>query len=167
MTTPDLLREARERYARAVKGVSDCGTIMDSLAVKRSLADIPALLDLVADRERLREELKLWRPMTPQEAEQAFAEAKAEPMSKERIEEIVKRALDPAECIDNFGTMHMASKIEQQAARIAELEADNRDLRDALRLRIGMERNRPWHAVAEADVDGWLEHFRRVKGAVK
>ena len=73
----------------------------------------------------LEAELKLWRPMTSKEAEEAFANAKAEPMSEEQIQRIMKRVLDPAERVDNIGQTAMAVKIQ-------ELEAENKRLREKL-----------------------------------
>lgn len=56
---------------------------------------------LEAERDRLRDELLLWNPLTPEEAEAALARAEAEPLSEERISEIVARATDPAERLNN------------------------------------------------------------------
>lgn len=70
-------------------------------------------------RERvkaLEADLKLWKPLTPEEAEKAMAEAEVAPLPPERIAEIVKRATDPAERITN-------DEQAQLVARIRALEA--------------------------------------------
>lgn len=86
--------------------------------------DLKKQLDeLKAEMSRIREELALWRPLTPQEAEQAFNEAEATPLSKEQIVEMVKRAMDPAERLNNSEQARLAvrvKKLEAEKAFLAE-----------------------------------------------
>lgn len=93
-------------------------------AYPAALALLGAACDRIAELEA---ELKFWRPLTPEEAEKAMAEAKAMPMSEEQIQRIVAKALDPAERIDNFGTAAMAARIKSLEAERDRLEAECKD----------------------------------------
>lgn len=48
---------------------------------------------LEAEVARLAKELAMWKPMTPEEADKAYDEAPAEPMSEEEIERMVQAAV--------------------------------------------------------------------------
>lgn len=80
------------------------------------------LAALRAENERLKAELSLWKPLSPDEAERALDEAEAVPMSDDAIAEIVKRATDPAEIVTN-------NEQAQLAIRVRTLEADLAALR--------------------------------------
>lgn len=99
---------------RAVE--ADCQFIAqarrDDLRVEQLAAHCRALLA----------ELRLWRPLSPEEAERALGEAEAAPMSEEEIAAIVQRATDPAERVTN-------SEQAQMGARVRQLEAENAELR--------------------------------------
>jgi hypothetical protein len=69
--------------------------------------------------ERLAEmeaELRLWKPLTPAEAEAALNEAEAAPVSAERIAEIVRKATDPAERITNSEQAQLAAQAKKLQA---------------------------------------------------
>lgn len=55
------------------------------------------------------------------------------------------------------------SPVEREALR--RLVEENADLRDSIRLTIGMEANVPWPDVAQSHVDGYLKEIRRLKGS--
>lgn len=102
---------------------------------------------------RLKAELDLWRPLTPEEAEKAVAQAQAAPMSDERIAEIVAFATDPAESLNNDEWVQLAAKnrqlraeIVRLAGRVAGLEREQERLRvenERLRERVGVLAARP------------------------
>lgn len=75
--------------------------------------------------KELEAELKRWRPLAPADAQRAFDEAEAVPLSDERIAEIVARATDPAELLDN-------DEQAQLAARLRKVEAERNALRAQL-----------------------------------
>lgn len=85
-----------------------------------------------AEIERLTAELYLWRPLTTEEAEKELSEAEAVPFSEERIQEILRRATDPAERIPN-------SEQAQLVARLAAVTAE----RDRLQDKVKQLENRP------------------------
>ncbi len=92
--TPEQIAENIARL-EAVDGAMLLTPKQDGLAVLRQLQA------QAAELERLRSELALWKPLTPEEAEQAFATAEAAPLPPERIAEIVARATDPAVQLPN------------------------------------------------------------------
>ena len=69
--------------------------------------------DLEGELERLRGELKLWKPLTREEAEAALDAAKGMPMSEERINEIVAFVTDPANTLDNSQQAQLVAEIER------------------------------------------------------
>ncbi len=76
---------------------------------------------LAVTAEGLREELAKWKPLTPEEAQKAFDEAKAEPLSDERIAEILRHATDPAYTMPNSEQAQLAVTAERQAEQIKRL----------------------------------------------
>jgi len=77
--------------------------------------------ELEGERAKVKElqgELQLWKPMTPDEAERALNEAKAVPLSEERISEIVKRATDPAERVTNCEQAQLAVEVERMKVEL-------------------------------------------------
>ena len=93
-------------------------------AARRRAKELESERDqLKAEVERLAEELKLWKPLTQEEAERALEEAEAVPMTEAEIAEIVKRATDPAERVTNSEQAQLAAKVKQLRLRIAVLEA--------------------------------------------
>lgn len=66
-----------------------------------------------AELVRLREELKLWRPLTPEEAQAAYDETEASPLSEEQIERIMAKALDPAYCLSNPERVALDVRVRQ------------------------------------------------------
>lgn len=82
------------------------------------------LLPLLDALQAAQRELALWRPLTPEEAQKAYDEAEAVPLSEEEVARIMEKVLDPAERITN-------SEEAQLAARCRKLERE----RDALRQR--------------------------------
>ena len=99
-----------ERKAKelALKGLESVTELYD--AKKHEVRQLQARV------EELERELKLWRPLTPEEAEQALNDAQAVPISEEVFARILAKATDPAERVTN-------NEAAQMAARIAELEA--------------------------------------------
>lgn len=76
-----------------------------------------------SDKCRIRElEAKLakWKPLTPEEAEKAYDEAVAVPMSEDEINRIVKAAMDPAERLPNSEQMQLAARLRELEAKLAE-----------------------------------------------
>jgi len=59
------------------------------------------IVAMEAELAQCREQLDLWRPLTPEDAQAAYDAAEAEPLSQERIAEIVRKATDPAERLTN------------------------------------------------------------------
>lgn len=87
---------------------------------------------LQAENRRLRDELDLWRPLTKEEAQKAYDEAEAVPLSPERIGEIIEKATDPAERLPNSEQAQLVAKIRKLRAalkpfaRWAEVRDQNR-----------------------------------------
>ena len=77
------------------------------------------LLSLREERDRLQKELDLWKPLTVEEAQKAYDEAEAIPLSEERINELVRIATDPAVKLPNNEQAQLAV-----ALRKAESERD-------------------------------------------
>ena len=73
----------------------------------------------------LEAELKLWKPLTPEEADRAFEEAEAIPISDEEIEALVAKVTDPA----YTPTIPESVKL---AVRVSQLEAENATLLEQL-----------------------------------
>lgn len=93
-------------------------------AARATVAAVERELDAAeAERDRLAAELDLWRPLTPAEAERALAEAKAEPLSEERIAEIVRRATDPAVQLPNNEQAQLAAERDRLKAEVERLRA--------------------------------------------
>lgn len=93
------------------------GKLRASFFQKKTIAVFLAMEMEYTDRlekenERLQAELDQWRPLTPEEAEKALEEAKAEPLSEEHIQSILAKALDPAYLPTNFEQMHLGAKVE-------------------------------------------------------
>lgn len=74
------------------------------------LANHEAVRDLLIE---CRDELAMWKPMTPREAEKALAEAEAMPVSEEYIDEIIRRATDPATVIPNSEQARLAALVKR------------------------------------------------------
>jgi hypothetical protein len=53
-------------------------------------------IEYLQEIERLKAELAMWKPMTPEEAEAALAAVEAEPLDEEEINAIVEKVTDPA-----------------------------------------------------------------------
>lgn len=92
--------------------------------------------ELLAEVDALKEELAMWRPLTPDEAAKAFAEAEAVPLSEDRIKEILARATDPAEQIPNSEQAQLVVALgkataERDRLRAAESEARKKALEEA------------------------------------
>ena len=92
----------------------------------------------------LENELAMWRPLTPEEAQKAYDEAVAEPMSDEEIKRIVKAAMDPAERVPNSEQMQLAVKVRELEARLKTAESD---------LAYEAEQHRYWQTQANAVED--------------
>ena len=75
---------------------------------------------LISALRAAHKELRLWKPMTPEEAEAEMSVAEAEPLSSEEVEAIVKKALDPTERITEPEHVRLAL---DNAALHKELEA--------------------------------------------
>lgn len=71
---------------------------------------------LEAERDQLKADLDLWRPLTHEEAEAAYEAAEAAPMSDEQIRRMVKRALDPAELLPNSEQAQLAVALQRAEA---------------------------------------------------
>lgn len=93
---------------------------------------VRVLRQLRADLAQAREELALWKPLTPAEAEAAFASAKAAPMTEEQIQRIVKRVTDPAERLTNPEEAQLHVRIADLTARCEAAEAAAAAMRAAL-----------------------------------
>ena len=81
---------------------------------------------LEAKVEALQLELDKWKPLTPEEAQRAYDEAEAAPISERRMQEILKAALDPATSIPNNEAAQMAVEIKRLKAQIDELQLNDR-----------------------------------------
>lgn len=105
--------------------IKGCDTEADLEFAARVRTDQPRCLDHIEAQDdeiaRLKAELKLWRPLTPEEAEQALDEAEAIPMSPEEIESLVRRATDPATICTNDEQAQMAAEIARLRAEVDEL----------------------------------------------
>lgn len=90
--------------------------------------------ELEAERDRLQAELKMWKPMTTEEAEAALEAAVPVPISDEEIAGIVERVTDPAYRPPESEYVLMAAKIRQQQQELDRLRAtlDRIDSDDAL-----------------------------------
>jgi TnpA family transposase len=84
----------------------------------------------ISERLALIKELKLWKPMTNEEAERALDEAAGIPISDEEINQLVERVTDPAYRPSEPEHVLLAAKVRQQRDAIqAALEAyRDRDL---------------------------------------
>jgi hypothetical protein len=93
--------------------------------IAHARTDIPHLLAhaaaLAGENAALRDELKLWKPMTPEEAEAAYAEAEAVPFSDERIAEIVTKVTDPTYRPTEPERVQMAVKVSKLTGEVERL----------------------------------------------
>lgn len=92
------------------------------LAVGPRLADyvlalVPEVKQLRAENARLRDELALWKPMTPEEADAALAEIEPIPISDEEIQRIVEYATDPANRPPQTHYTKLTAKVKQLTAQ--------------------------------------------------
>lgn len=137
-------------------------TIYDRDAISAALASIDSLTAEVA---RLKEELKLWKPMTAEEAEKALDEAEAIPISDEEIADIMEKVRDPAFRPSEPEHVKLAAKVRQlqsQLAAVTETENFQRGLAVKAIVRIGAleeelagkERER---GEANAELNQWLQ----------
>jgi hypothetical protein len=78
------------------------------------------LCDLQRELEEARAELKLWKPLTPEEAEAALDEAEAIPISDEELNRIVALVTDPAYRPSEPEHVKLAAKVRQQARQLDE-----------------------------------------------
>lgn len=138
--------ESLATFRRLVLKVKD-----DALKVAKEKLEADA-----AEIARLTQELDKWRPLTPEEAQKAYDEAEAYPMSEEQIERILDAALDPAEPVSN-------QDMAQMAAKVRSLTQENADLRDLYRLGISRDSGIPWPEVPQSAVDGALAGMRELK----
>ncbi len=106
---------------------------------KRQLATV------TAERDQALAELKLWKPMTPEEAEAAFDEAVPMPIPDEKIAEMVARITDPSYRPTQPERVLMAARIQQlddlishiwihadMAYTINQMTTEQRELYDAI-----------------------------------
>ena len=87
------LEDARERL-RDIGKVIGCDHVDDDggrLRLVHCVEETFAERD--AEIERLRDELSLWKPMTPEEAERAYDEAEAVPMAPGEAEAIIEKMM--------------------------------------------------------------------------
>lgn len=80
----------------------------------------PVIALLQQDLAYTKDELKFWKPMTPEEAEAALDAAIPEPISDEKIREIVNHVTDPSYRPTEPEHILMAAKIEQLHWQLAE-----------------------------------------------
>jgi hypothetical protein len=81
--------------------------------------------------DRLKAELAIWKPLSPEEADAALAEVEAEgcdPLSEEQIERMVKQATDPTTRFTEPEHVRMLAEIRRRGNKIDRLRAS----RDAL-----------------------------------
>lgn len=76
--------------------------------LEQARTDLPRCLAYI---DWLKSELRLWKPMTPEEAEEMLAEVEAEPASEEEINRILKNVLDPANRMNNREECQVRQKI--------------------------------------------------------
>lgn len=78
---------------------------LDAAFIAASPVDMRILLahadEMDAEVERLQAKLDKWRPLTPEEAEEAYRNTEAAPLSEEQIARIAERASDPAVHLHN------------------------------------------------------------------
>ncbi len=114
--------------------------------------EISRLIDIAEEANALRDELKLWKPMTPEEADKAFDEAEAVPISDEEVAVIVARVTDPAYCPTEPERVQMAVKIKRQEEEIARLREENARLKSLLLRAFPIK---VLEAIAHDDSDNW------------
>jgi hypothetical protein len=85
-----------------------------------------------SELERLRAEIKLWRPMTAEEAEAELDAIEAEPLDEAEIERIVAQVTDPTYRPTEPQHVLMAAKIRQLTAQLAAVAKERDGLRGAL-----------------------------------
>lgn len=105
MMTNEQIAEMAMEADRALRAAAEYGAVLTSPNPLEVYRNIKAL---AAEISRLNDELEMWRPLTPKEAEKAFDDAKAAPMSEDDIKRIVAAALDPANTLPNSEQMQLA-----------------------------------------------------------
>lgn len=88
--------------------------------------------DALSLAEDLTAELKLWKPMTPEEAEAALDAAEGIPISDEEIERMVEFATNPANRLPESDQIMMAAKIKQLTTERDRLNEECSRLQSAL-----------------------------------
>ena len=112
---------------RSIYGRFECDSILEPFYQSdrcriRELSLTIAHQDTV--RRELEAELAKWKPLTNEEAERAYAEAEAVPVSKEEHDRIVKAMLDPTYHPSNTERAVLTVK------RVRELEAESAQLKE-------------------------------------
>jgi DNA-directed RNA polymerase subunit F len=121
------------------------------------LAVVDEIARLRAENAALAKELQLWKPLTPAEAQAAFDEAEAMPLSDERIDEIVAFATDPAERLPNSQQAQLAAKVKRLQKTL-----QNRDCEiEQLTKRWSAERQA--HAITVAENDAMAAALATIK----
>ena len=126
---PEPMTPKREAWLRR-----QCGLHISNAKIISELLD--ALAAERDAREAAEKELAKWKPLTPEEAEKAYAEAEAVPMSEEGIQRIMKVALDPAATVPNSEQSQLAVRISdlriQKGLLIARAEAAEKEREQAI-----------------------------------
>lgn len=125
-TTPATCQERVLEIARDAVSTAKClaithchnATLAAMEAHEKSLANIEQsdrckIEEQRWEIERLKAELKMWKPMTPEEAEKALDEAVPIPISDEEIDRIVSKVTDPTYHPSEPEHVLMAAKIRQ------------------------------------------------------
>lgn len=104
---------ATSELAKRIAGYLDCAELEkdDSLTESEKEAIIA---EHIAPLEA---ELKLWKPMTPEQAEAAYEAAEAVPISPEEIDRIVSQVTDPTYQPTEPEHVLLAAKIRQLEKR--------------------------------------------------
>lgn len=127
--SPQVLIAEVERLCRIAGEALSTDPSLHNSGCVQALADYTVTLR--AEAERLRKELKLWKPLTPQEAEAALVEFENEPpLSEEDAKRIVERVTDPAYTMPNPERVQLSLDNQRLRQHIADLEAKAATARD-------------------------------------
>lgn len=98
--------------------------------VQMRIDTLVELAEVCRERDEARAELDKWRPLTNEEAQKAYDEAEAVPLSQDEIDRILEKMTDPAVMVPNDEHAKMVAHIRKLMAHIAALEAEVTRLRE-------------------------------------
>lgn len=118
----DSLSQIVTELRNETRECSVCGVALVSGAKCYCLECGALHSDLVAARrecERLQEELRMWKPLSPEEAEVEMAKVVAEPISDEEIDLIVAKVTDPTFITTIPQHVLLTGKVQQLREQVA------------------------------------------------